>query len=246
MAAILVIVAVVTLVLPWYPVVETQTVTQTFTYSYQIPSQSYQTQTVYTLPSPVQLQGLFQTGATFGQVYKDLGDVSLQSGWTVHVQVTECQYCNIGLSKDFGNNATVYSVQGSAQGNFIVPESGQYKIDIGNLGNTQEQVTAISVTADVPQNKTETQFGHNTVSVTSYSIVNIAPIGMVHSGVGNSMFFIALVIFGAALAIVLFTIVKRVKPETEVHTRGAKYCISCGSELKPESKFCAKCGTAQS
>ena len=98
--ATLLIVVVLILVVPWYPVVSNQLVNQTFTYTYQNQSQTLQTQKVYTLPSIIFLQGLFQSGATLDQVSKNLGDVSLQADSLVHVQATQCQYCGVNISQD--------------------------------------------------------------------------------------------------------------------------------------------------
>lgn len=149
---------------------------ESFTYTYQVPTVTYQSKNVYTLPEPITLQGFFQSGATASQVYQDLGDVALQANSSVAVQVNQCQNCDLGISKDFGDKATVYSVSGSSSsGDFIVPDSGQYKIAVDNLGTTTDQVTSIVITANVPQPSMQTTLGYNTIAVTQYSMVAHAP-----------------------------------------------------------------------
>ena len=171
--ATLLIVVVLILVVPWYPVVSNQLVNQTFTYTYQNQSQTLQTQKVYTLPSIIFLQGLFQSGATLDQVSKNLGDVSLQADSLVHVQATQCQYCGVNISQDIANVPTVYSSTGSGTGDFMVAKTGQYKISVLNMGYSTDQVSAISITADVPQNTMQTEFGYNTVGVNQYSVKSV-------------------------------------------------------------------------
>jgi len=161
---------------PWYPVVTSQNATQGITFTYQVPTQTYQLQNIYSLPSPITLPGFFQSGSTSSQAFQDLGDVALQANSLVAVEVNQCQNCDLGISKDFGDKATVYSVLGSSfSGDFLVPDSGQYKISVGNLGNAEDQVTSIAITANIPQNIMAAQVGYSTVRVTAYSVVALAP-----------------------------------------------------------------------
>ena len=175
-AIVVCVIVLVLLVVPWYPVVTSQNVTQSITFTYQVATQTYQLQNIYSLPSPITLQGFFQSGSTSSQAFQDLGDVALQANSLVAVEVNQCQNCDLGISKDFGDKATVYSVLGSSfSGDFLVPDSGQYKISVGNLGNTVDQVTSIVITANIPQNIMASQVGYNTVEVTTYSVDALAP-----------------------------------------------------------------------
>ncbi|MGP8069871.1 MAG: hypothetical protein ACLP5V_08280 [Candidatus Bathyarchaeia archaeon] len=170
------VIVIVLLATPWYPVVTNRNVSQTFAYTYQIASQSYQFQNVYTLQNPITLQGLFQSGATLSQAYQDLGDITLQANSQVAVTINECSVCGLSISKDFGDKETVYSVSGSSSsGDFLVPDSGQYKMSVLNLGTTSNQVNSISITANIPQNSAVSQVGYNTVEARSYSVVGVAP-----------------------------------------------------------------------
>ncbi len=149
---------------------------ESFTYTYQVPTVTYQSENVYTLAEPITLQGFFQSGATASQVYQDLGDVALQANSSVTVDVNQCQNCDLGISKDFGDKATVYAVSGSSSsGEFIVPVSGQYKIEVDNLGTAPEVVSSIVMTENVSQASTQTELGYNTITVARYSVVALAP-----------------------------------------------------------------------
>ncbi len=149
---------------------------ESFTYTYQVPTVTYQSQNVYTLAQPITLQGFFQSGATASQVYQDLGDVALQANSSVAVEVNQCQNCDLGISKDFGDKATVYSVSGSSSfGDFIVPVSGQYRIEVDNLGTTPDVVSSIVITEKVAQASMQTELGYNTITVARYSVVALAP-----------------------------------------------------------------------
>lgn len=182
-SAILVAAVVLVLVAPWYPVVRnwqvTQTYTDPYTYSYQVTSADYQSNTVYALPSPVTLQGYLQSGATFDQVFKSEGDITLQSGSMVTVDVSQCTSCVTSLDEDFGSKSTVFSVAGPTSGDFTVTDSGSYKISIFNAGTTADQVTSITIIANVPQVSTPTivlsDNVSNTVTVTQYSVTTLQP-----------------------------------------------------------------------
>ena len=178
-AAIIVAVAALVLFTPWYPSVGTQVVTQTFTFAYSYPTTTSndQVQTVYNLTSAIMLQGLFQSGATFSNVYNDIKDVGLVAGATVTVTVQQCQNCATALDKDFAEKSTVFSLYGSGVGDFVVPETGQYKLYVSNLGTTQDQVTSINISEDIPQSivGSQTEYETHTVNVTEYSVRSVGP-----------------------------------------------------------------------
>ncbi|MGD0424719.1 MAG: zinc ribbon domain-containing protein [Candidatus Bathyarchaeia archaeon] len=220
---VLILAAGLALGLPWYPVVTEATVTQTLTYTYNLPTQTYQNgQPVWTLGSPVTLQGWFQSGATFERVFKDLDDVSLTADWTVNVHVTQCQFCITSVAEDFGNKETVYALTGTGTGSFIVPKSGPYKISVTNFGNTEDQVTAISMTADEPQNVIEPMTGSNIVTYTTYAVVTQTPIYMLLPSFANTPVpYILLIVVLLVLFVMVYLAQKRTRKQ-EVTAESAK------------------------
>ncbi len=99
--------------------------------------------------------------------------MTFKTGWVIHVEVTQCGTCFLSMKQDFGSGIEVFSVSGSATGDFIVPQSGQYAISIYNVGFAEGQVTAIRITAEILQSIEQTQTGYNTVSVTDYSVATV-------------------------------------------------------------------------
>lgn len=198
----LLVVAIAAFTVPWYPVVNNWYVTQTFTgaYSYEVSTQSYRTQAVYRLPSPVTLPGFFQQGAAQSAAYKILDNVSLQTGSIIHVQVTQCDNCDVVVGQAFGNYATVYDLTGSGSDSFIVPASGIYSIIVDNDGDTRDQISSLVLTANVPQNGMTTMIGSNlnTGTITQYSVKASSP----YTVLGISP---TLAIFAVLVLVVLLT-----------------------------------------
>lgn len=101
-SALLVVAIVLSLALPWYPAVTNQAVTQTFTYTYDIPTTSTRLQSIYTLPSPISLEGLHaSTSSGPSNFIQDLANVSLDTGSLVHVNFVGCQFCLISIAQVF-------------------------------------------------------------------------------------------------------------------------------------------------
>jgi len=237
------------LMTPWYPVVRSETIRETFTYSYELPRESHRTRSVYTLPNPMMLKGLFQPYVDYREVYKDLEAVDLQTGWIIHVDVTQCGNCYMGLYQNFGNGITVFTVQGSASDDFIVPQSGRYEIYVDNLGDEVGWVNAIRITADVPETSSETQLGYNTITYTTYSVSNDTPLRMlILPSLTPILLEIAITVILLAIFCVMVLMAVRSTRRRRAATEAAAklFCINCGTELPPDSRTCSKCGASTS
>jgi hypothetical protein len=173
-----VIIALLSFAVPWYPVVNQRYVTQTFTdaytNTYQVPTQSSQGQTIFTLSSPIELQGMLQQGTTYSDVLETLGSVRLQMGTIILVQVIQCTFCYVNIKQEFGNDADVFLVSGSTTGSFMAMNVGGYNITVGNTGSTEGQISFMDLIADAPQNRMQTTLDsntqYNTVTLTQYSV----------------------------------------------------------------------------
>lgn len=206
-SALLVVAIVLSLVLPWYPAVTSQAVTQTLTYTYQLPTTPTRLQTIYTLPSPITLESPHaSTSSRPSNFYQELANVSLDTGSVVHVNFVGCQICEIIIAQNFGNKITVYSVLGSSKGDFIVTTSGMHTIVVENFGASTDQVSSVVITADVPQVGISSETGTNTVSYATYSAANLSPILILASGLASNLsaFFVILAILVVSLAISVF------------------------------------------
>ncbi|MGA2784753.1 MAG: hypothetical protein ABSF09_08660 [Candidatus Bathyarchaeia archaeon] len=197
--------------LPWYPVISSQTTAQSFTYSpLRTSSRSL---TLYNLPAAVTLQGLptSSSSAASSNFFQDLGDISLQPGWVMHLQVSQCQSCYTTISQDFGINATVFDVGGPAKGDFLVVMSGRYKIMIENLGPSEGQVTSIIITADMIQSGDDTRT--NMITYTKDDISKMAPITLFATGhvADYATLVILIAIIVVALAVSLYSSVRNLK-----------------------------------
>ena len=204
---LLVVAIVLSLALPWYPAGTNQAVTQTFTYTYDVPTTSTQLQTIYTLPSPITLEGLrASTSDRPPNFIQDLANVSLATGSVVHVNFVGCQTCLITIAQVFGNRITVYSVPGSSTGEFIVPVSGMHTIVVENFGASTDQVSSVVITADVAHAGVNSETGTNTVSYTPYNTAYLSPILILASGLVSNLsaFFVILAILVVSLAISVF------------------------------------------
>ena len=225
---VIVVVAAGVLVSPWLPVARSETITETFTYAYEVPTQSYETQNVYTLPSSVTLKGLFQSGATLAEVYQELESVHLETGWVVHVEVNQCQYCSLSVAENFGSKVGVFSVTGSATGDFIVPQSGQYEIGVVNFGDTQGRVTEIRITADAPWISSEHRSAYNTVTHDRYSIESLSPLATMFPAFNSPLLRFS-VLGGVVICVLLVLGYLAVKETQAKIPEPGRYCISCGT-----------------
>lgn len=206
-SALLVVAIVLSLALPWYPAVTNQAVTQTFTYTYDIPTTSTRLQSIYTLPSPISLEGLHaSTSSGPSNFIQDLANVSLDTGSLVHVNFVGCQFCLISIAQVFGNKIVVYSVLGSSTGDFVVTASGMHTILVENIGASTDQVYSVVITADVPQVGVSSETRTNTVSYTPNNAANLSPILILSSGSASNLsaFLVILAILVISLAISVF------------------------------------------
>jgi hypothetical protein len=182
-------VAALLLATPWYqvPMIQQATVTfsQTFTETLPVGSQvsslSEQGQTVYTLPSPITIQGtqnVLKPGAWTSS------DFNLEIGSSLFVNSTS--HGVVEIREDFAPFATVeFTLNGEppSQEAATVPQSGPYHVIVNNFGPTPITVTSITVIEETPVtiSSGETIYftvynmGFNTVTTTETTFAGVAP-----------------------------------------------------------------------
>jgi hypothetical protein len=194
---IVLVVAAIVLVSPWYQVTTSQVAptTANYTTQFEVPTVNYQTVTVYTLPSPVQLQsdsyGPPSPPCSTAWYYCNVAafwhsaNITLQTGnVTYTVTVSECQQCSIFFSAVVPAGSTPLtapqvnidvSLSGSGGTSFVVPASGIYQIVAAS--DVAGMVNNISITASIPQIVvlTQTLSTYSTTSVTQYHQFTVAP-----------------------------------------------------------------------
>lgn len=203
----LLVIALVSFAVPWYPVVNQWNVTQTFTdaytNTYQIPTQSSQAQVLFSLPNPIKLQGM--QGSAYSAAIKTLGSVRLQSGSLIYIQVIQCTFCYVIIKQEFGNGAEVYDVFGPTSGSFTAMDVGSYNITVGNTGSTEGQISFMDLMVVEPlngmQNMLDSNTLYNTVTVTKYSISASSPYTVL--GVFPTIVILAVIGLVFVLAIIL-------------------------------------------
>jgi len=181
---LLTVVAIV-LVLPWYPVTKSQMVPQIQTYTnlFEVPTESYQSVTVYTLPSPVTVQTA-NRGGQCKAAWNDCNvaaffksqNFSLQAGASYTVSVVQCQECALFIfEQSFGFHS--FDILGSGAKSFTASSSGTYWVYFANLGNSPDTVSSISITGSVPESVVvvQTHIAYATTSVTQYSQTMLSP-----------------------------------------------------------------------
>lgn len=172
---ILLITILIFITLPWYPVITKQNVIEGLQ---STPQKTSTFRSIYKLSSAVTLQGLPNpTGSTSPSPvtsFHDLGDVVLEAGWVIHLEVSQCIACFTTISQDFGSNATVFDVAGSVREDFLVAKSGRYKITIENYDTAQGVITSMILTADTAQFGAETK--NSAATYTKYNISGLSPI----------------------------------------------------------------------
>ncbi len=226
-STLVLIVVILVLIAPWYPMTTSQVVlqTQSFTTQFETPTTNYQTVTVYTLSGPVKLQSVNygppepSDSCALSWIYCNLagefesGRFNLQAEDTYTVTVSECQECSLAIAYGqeiaFGEENTQVSIHGSGQTSFVVPNSGAYLVTVGNYGewNSTGVLNAISITGSVPQSVqvTRTLTTYSTTSVTEYSQIIVSPYTVL--GVTVSATAIALL----ALIAIMFDLFERQK-----------------------------------
>ena len=198
---------------PWYQVTTiqqatitfSQTFTQTLAAGFQVSSITLQSQTVYTLASPITIQG---TQNVLNPNSWTSNDFNLETGSFLYVNFTG--HGVVGIREDFSPFATVnFTLNGNppSQGNAVVPESGPYHVFVHNFRITTITATSITVVEETPVivSSGETSYftaynmGFNTVATTETSLASVAP----YSVLGLLPSAIILLLIGAA---VLFAI----------------------------------------
>lgn len=200
-SAIVLVVAIVVLIMPWYQVTTSQIVpqTQSYTTQFEVPTTNYQIVTVYTLPSPVELHS-----ANYGppsppcatsffycnsNAFWHSENFSLQTGVIYTVTVNECPECSLWFEGIAPSGSTPpltgpqfninVSVDGSGEESFAAPASAMYQVVVGYGGsyNTTAMLHAISIIGSVPQDVTLTQTltAYSTRSVTTYAQTTVSP-----------------------------------------------------------------------
>ncbi len=269
-SSLVLIVAAIALVLPWYPVTTSQVVpqTQSYTTQFEVPTTTSQMQTVYTLPNPVTIPGAQSIfiGLLSPWISRTF---NLQAGLSVSVSVI---LPSAGYAVFIWENFPPYdrinfTMNGVLQGyTAVVPKSGSYYVTISNLNTTPITISALSVSEGVSETVqlTRTLTTYSTTSVTQYSQTTIAPYTTL--GLTTS----ATVLILLALVLLLSILIDRgiinvskhrkkqhgdqTTPKIEDQnvtkpsqvTPSKQFCMDCGSELSLDSKFCNKCGTKQS
>ena len=209
------VVAALLLATPWYPVATTQRATNTFSQiftrtlaaGYQVSSISLQSQTVYTLASPITIQG---TQNVLNPGSWTSNDFKLEVGSFLSVNFTGQGV--VGICEDFSRFASVdFTLNGKppSQGNATVPESGPYHVIIHNFGTSPITATSITVIEETPVivSSGETNYytaysmGFNTMATTETGLVGVAPysvLGLLPSAtilllIGVVVFFVILI-----------------------------------------------------
>jgi len=156
---------------------------QTYTNLFQIPTTSYQSVTVYTLPGPVTIQTANQGGqckvawsyCNVAAFFKSQ-NFSLQAGATYTVSVVQCQECALSIfEQSFGS--TNFGILGSGTKSFTASSSGTYWVYVANLENSPDTVSSISITGSVPLSVevVQTHIAYATTSGTQYSQTMVSP-----------------------------------------------------------------------
>jgi len=206
-SAAILVVTILVLVTPFFPVSVSHEVVQTNSYITQFPASTttYEMRTVYSLEKVVTLKGLVGPPATAIFVSTEF---ALQSNFTYEVKVT-CQPCDVrnGSIAYFslfpqGNNTLLgyplrYDVPGQGHGTLTVSKSGVYGIvmycvDLCTL-------SSLSVTIGIPYGfqLTKTLTTYNTVTMTQHSQTTVP----IYTILG--MLISAVIIVLAALLVVL-------------------------------------------
>ncbi|HYW00639.1 MAG TPA: hypothetical protein VE862_04160 [Candidatus Acidoferrum sp.] len=119
----------------------------------QVSTTSYQDRTILTTPNPITLQQA--TPASSAGAYWVSNDFFLQQGSTVKM-AANCApaTCLAVIWQDWGNQKTInFTINGTPNvksGSLIVPQSGNYKTTILNMGNAPVTLSVISIVEQIP------------------------------------------------------------------------------------------------
>jgi hypothetical protein len=215
-SAAILVVTILVLVTPFFPVSVSHEVVQTNSYVTQLQASTttYEVRTVYSLAEAVALKGLVGPPATAIFVSTEF---ALQSKLTYEVKVT-CQPCDVknGSIAYFslfpqGNNTLLgyplrYDVPGQGHGTLTVSKSGVYGIVMYCIDSCT--ISTLSVTASIPYSfqLTETATTYDTVTMTQHSQTT-API---YTILGMSVS--AMILVFSALLVVLSILAHKKRP----------------------------------
>ena len=153
-SVVILLVTILVLVAPFYPVPVSQVVqTSSYMSQFQVTATTYEVQTIYRLPRPVILMGL--TGPPATAIFTST-EFKLQSNSIYEADVT-CQPCEVGKGSIFlfpqGNNTLLeyslrYDVPGQGHGTLKVSRSGVYGIVMYCINACT--ISTLSITTSVP------------------------------------------------------------------------------------------------
>jgi hypothetical protein len=206
--------------------------------------------------------------------YNGTAGQRLQGKWTSNYVInfyvmSESDYANYKYCGEPGSTYVTIEMATAYSLNWIVPTSEALRFIFENYAAGSDLASARTVTFALykvgPQSSVSVLYSttsarltiESTVTLTSlhYSTVN-QPLVIQTGPAAPSMPPIALMIVGIVIGIILVVaivaVLKREKTGSSGKRRRRKlgkernFCINCGAELPLKSKFCNKCGSAQS
>ena len=179
-SAVILLVTILVLVTPLFPVPVSQEVVQTNSYTtqFQVSTTTYEVQTIYSLQNPVTLKGL--TGPPETAIFTST-EFKLRSDSIYEADVT-CQPCEVRNGSIFlfpqGNNTLLeyplrYDAPGQGHATLTVSRSGVYGIVMYCIKSCT--ISTLSITTSVPYSfqLTETVTSYNTVTMIQHSMTTV-------------------------------------------------------------------------
>ncbi|MGA2791244.1 MAG: hypothetical protein ABSF00_10820 [Candidatus Bathyarchaeia archaeon] len=160
-SSLVLMVAVIALVLPWYPTSQVNPQIETYMSEGTVLTTNYETQTslaqpngIFSLYAPVNLAGRCMEACWVSHSF------FLQSGSIIQVNVTECQFCMVSIDNtNFSippSDAVIIQLSpvfppfpssNQMVATARVSESGHYVVTLGNIGDFDGMITNLSVTS---------------------------------------------------------------------------------------------------
>jgi ribosomal protein L40E len=199
--------------------------------------------------------------------YDALAGERLQGQWTSNYVInfyimSESNYAKYKYCAQPGTTYVQLKMARSYSINWVVPENGTLYFVFENYASgsilSEGRTVSFELYTVGPQSSTSVLYSTTsaqlvlgttvTLSSVHYSTVQTFPEGITSP---TSLIIIGLVV-GILIVIAVLTIAKRrkrtVAAKTEKPSKDGKekrFCINCGAELQPGSKFCNKCGSTQ-